>query len=98
MVENEHMSERVTINRKEFEAFLTENQALIERSQKLVEKIDTLERLNRQLRDELQTSKEKIETMEANVNTSTRQTDEMLRNARETMARLMRDTEKRITK
>ena len=92
------MSERVTINRKEFEAFLTENQALIERSQKLVEKIDTLERLNRQLRDELQTSKEKIETMEANVNTSTRQTDEMLRNARETMARLMRDTEKRITK
>ncbi len=91
------MSERVTISRKEFEAFLSENQALVERSQKLAETIDTLERLNRQLRDELQTSKEKLQSMEANLNVSTRQTDETLRKARDTMARLLRETEKRVS-
>jgi len=91
------MSERVTINRKEFEAFVSENQALVERSQKLVETIDTLERLNKQLRDELQISKEKLESMEANLNVSTRQTDDTLRKARDTMARLLRDTEKRVS-
>ncbi|MGA2784415.1 MAG: hypothetical protein ABSF09_06930 [Candidatus Bathyarchaeia archaeon] len=91
------MSERVTISRKEFEAFLSENQALVERSQKLVETIDTLERLNRQLRDELQKSKERLESMEANLNISTRQTDETLRKARDTMARLLRETEKRVS-
>lgn len=91
------MSERVTINRKEFDAFLSENQALVERSQKLVETIDTLERLNRQLRDELQTSKDKLASMEANLNASMRQTDETLRKARDTMARLLRETEKRVS-
>ncbi|MGA3295855.1 MAG: hypothetical protein ABSD41_00220 [Candidatus Bathyarchaeia archaeon] len=91
------MSERVTISRKEFEAFLSENQALVERSQKLAETIDTLERLNKQLRGELQTSKEKLESMEANLNVSTRQTDETLRKARDTMARLLRETEKRVS-
>ncbi|HMK83423.1 MAG TPA: hypothetical protein VK503_06875 [Candidatus Bathyarchaeia archaeon] len=91
------MSERVTINRKEFEAFVSENQALVERSQKLVETIDTLERLNKQLRDELQISKEKLESMEANLNVSTRQTDDTLRKARDTMARLLRETEKRVS-
>jgi predicted nucleic acid-binding Zn-ribbon protein len=91
------MSERVTISRKEFEAFLSENQALVERSQKLVETIDTLERLNRQLRDELQTSKEKLDSMEANLNIGMRQTDETIRKARDTMARLLRETEKRVS-
>jgi len=91
------MSERVTISRKEFEAFLSENQALIERSQKLVETIDTLERLNRQLRDELQISNERLESMEANLNISTRQTDETIRKARDTMTRLLRETEKRVS-
>lgn len=91
------MSERVTINRKEFDAFLSENQALVERSQKLVETIDTLERLNRQLRDELQTSKDKLASMEANLNVNMRQTDETLRKARDTMARLLRETEKRVS-
>jgi predicted nucleic acid-binding Zn-ribbon protein len=91
------MSEHLTINRKEFDAFLTENAALIERSQKLIEKIDTLEKLNKQLGDELQTLKNKFEAIEADLNTSMRQTDEKLRNARETMARLLRETEKRIS-
>jgi predicted nucleic acid-binding Zn-ribbon protein len=91
------MSERVTLNRKEFESFLTENQALVERSQKLLEKIDALESMNKQLREELRTSKEKAESLEANLNVNMRQTDETLRKARDTMARLLRETEKRVS-
>jgi len=92
------MSERVTVDRKEFEAFLSDNQALLERSQKLIEKIDSLEKTVSQLRNELKTSKEKLDSLEAAVNTSKSQSDEALRSARETMARLARDTEKRISK
>ncbi|MGA3404454.1 MAG: hypothetical protein ABSD49_01835 [Candidatus Bathyarchaeia archaeon] len=92
------MSERVTVDRKEFEAFLSDNQALLERSQKLIEKIDSLEKMDRQLREELKASKEKLESLEASVNISKSQSDESLRRARETMARLARETEKRISK
>ena len=92
------MSERVTVDRKEFEAFLSDNQALLERSQKLIEKIDSLEKTVSQLRNELKTSKEKLDSLEAAVNTSKSQSDEALRSARETMARLVRETEKRISK
>ena len=92
------MSERVTVDRKEFEAFLSDNQALLERSQKLIERIDALEKINRQLRDELRTSKEKLESLEATVNVSKSRSDESLRRARETMARLASETEKRISK
>ena len=92
------MSERVTVDRKEFEAFLSDNQALLERSQKLIERIDALEKINRQLRDELKTSKEKLESLEATVNVSKSRSDESLRRARETMARLASETEKRISK
>ncbi|HUO41779.1 MAG TPA: hypothetical protein VMU35_02305 [Methylomirabilota bacterium] len=92
------MSERVTVDRKEFEAFLSDNQALLERSQKLIEKIDSLEKIVSQLRNELKISKEKLDSLEAVVNTSKSQSDETLRRARETMARLARETEKRISK
>jgi len=92
------MSERVTVDRKKFEAFLSENLALLERSQKLTEKIDALDKLFKQLRDELKTSKEKLDSLEATVNTSKSQSDESLRKARETMARLAKETEKRISK
>ena len=92
------MSERVTVDRKEFEAFLSDNQALLERSQKLIEKIDGLERTVNQLRDELKVSKDKLDSLEAAVNTSKGQSDESLRKARETMARLAKETEKRISR
>ena len=91
------MSERVTVDRKEFEAFLSDNQALLERSQKLIERIDTLEKMVRQLRDELKASKEKLASLEASANISKSQSDEALRKARETMARLAKETEKRIS-
>jgi len=92
------MSERVTVDRKEFEAFLSDNQALLERSQKLIERIDALEKMNKQLRDELKASKEKSESLEAAINASKSQSDESLRRARETMARLVRESEKWTSK
>jgi len=92
------MSERVTVDRKEFEAFLSDNQALLERSQRLIEKIDGLERTVKQLRDELKMSKDQLDSLEATVNTSKGQSDESLRKAREIMARLAKETEKRISR
>jgi len=88
------MSERVTVDRKEFEAFLTDNQALLERSQKLIERIAALEKTNKQLQIELEASKEKLESLEAAMNASKSQSDESLRRARETMARLAKESEK----
>ena len=58
------MSERVTVDRKEFEAFLSDNQALLERSQKLVERTDAVQKMDKQLRDELKTTKEKLDSLD----------------------------------
>ena len=88
------MFERTTVDRKEFEGFLSDNQALLERSKTLIERIDTLEKTKTQLSDELKASKEKSESLEASINTSKSQSAESLRKARETMARLARETRK----
>lgn len=90
-------SELVTVDRKEFEGFLSDHQALVESSQKLVERIDVLEKVNKQLRDDLKTTKEKFSILwflDATMNTSKSQTDESLRKARETTARLVKESEK----
>jgi len=54
------MSERITIDRKEFEAFLADNQSLMDRCQQLVKRIDELEKTNKQIHDELQASNAKV--------------------------------------
>ena len=77
------MSERITLNRKEFEAFLAENQTLLERSEKLLQTIAALERTNNQLRQELQAAKESLTTLKADLDGENRQEDEGLRRARE---------------
>jgi predicted nucleic acid-binding Zn-ribbon protein len=92
------MSDRIAVDRKEFEDFLAENQKLLERSQALMGKVDQLESENRQLRDELQATKAKLGAMESKMATGTREGDESLRKARETMSRLAKEAEKRISK
>jgi len=89
------MSDRVTVERKDFEGFLSENQKLLDRSQALMNKIDQLENENRQLRDELQAAKTRLASVESDIANNTRQV-ESLRNARETMSRLTKEAEKRI--
>ena len=91
------MSERVTIERKEFESFLAENQKLIDRSQALMSTVDRLEKENKQLRDELEVSRTKLRTLESNV-AAMQQSDDALRKARNEIARLIEETDKRVSK
>ena len=92
------MSERITVDRKEFAAFLADNQSLMDRCQQLVKRIDELEKANKQLHDEIQASNAKVESLEANMGASSRQVDDSLRKTRETIARLIRETDKRVPK
>ena len=92
------MSERITVDRKEFEAFLADNQSLMDRCQQLVKRIDELEKANKQLHDQIQASNAKVESLEANMGASSRQVDDSLRKTRETIARLIRETDKRVPK
>jgi predicted nucleic acid-binding Zn-ribbon protein len=92
------MSDRVTVDRKEFEGFLVENQKLLDRSQELMNRIDQLENESKQLRDELQATKTRLGSLESNIANNTRQADESLRIARDTMSRLAKEAEKRTSK
>jgi predicted nucleic acid-binding Zn-ribbon protein len=91
------MSDRVTIERKEFESFLAENQKLIDRSQALMGTIDKLEKDNKQLRDELDVSRARLRSVESNL-TDMRQSDDALKKARANIARLIEEADKRIAK
>jgi len=91
------MSDRVTVERKEFENFLAENQKLIDRSQALMSTIDRLEKDNKQLRDELQVAKTRLQALESNMSVA-RESDDALKKARREIARLIEETDKRISK
>jgi len=88
------MSDRVTVERKEFEGFLAENQKLIDRSQTLVSTIDRLEKENKQLRDELEASRTRLRALESSM-AEARQADDALKKARNNIARLIEETDKR---
>ena len=91
------MSDMITVERKEFEGFLAENQKLLDRSRVLVSKIDELENENRQLRDELQATRARLGSLESGMADNSRQADESLRKAREIMSRLAKEADKRIS-
>jgi predicted nucleic acid-binding Zn-ribbon protein len=91
------MSDRVTVERKEFESFLAENQKLIERSQALMNTIDRLEKENKQMRDELEASRARLRTLESSM-AAMRQSDDALKKARNNIARLIEETDKRTSK
>jgi predicted nucleic acid-binding Zn-ribbon protein len=91
------MPDRITLDRKEFETFLQDNQKLVENSGQLMKKIEELEKTNRQLRDELQASRAKVDSMQSTMASSTREADDTIRKARETMARIIQETEKRLS-
>lgn len=91
------MSDRVTVERKEFEGFLAENQKLIDRSQALMSTIDRLEKNNKQLRDELEASRARLRTLESNI-ADMRQSDDALKKARANVTRLIEEADERISK
>jgi predicted nucleic acid-binding Zn-ribbon protein len=87
------MSERISVDTKEFKAFLAENQQLIERYGKLVDRVHLLNKLNRELEEKLRLAEEKAHLFEEKIETHVQETDEILRRARATMARLMEQTD-----
>jgi len=88
------LSEKITVDRKEFESFLAENQKLIERSQALLSEVDRLEKENVKLREELGSSRAKLQVLESAVT----QSDESLKRARSSISRLIEEADKRISK
>ena len=86
------MSDRVTVERKEFENFLAENQKLIDRSQALMNTIDRLEKENKQLREELEASRARAQLLESNA----RQSGDSLKKARNDLSRLIQEADKRL--
>lgn len=85
------------MDRKEFEAFIKDNQALVANSEQLMKKIDELENNNRQLREELNSTRAKLESLEVTAAGSSRQADDAIKSARETVARIIRETDKRLS-
>jgi predicted nucleic acid-binding Zn-ribbon protein len=63
---------RITVDRKEFEGFLAENQKLLDRSQALMNRVGQLENENKQLGDELQVTKARLGSIESNIVNNTR--------------------------
>jgi len=90
-------SERIAVDRKEFEGFLADSRVLLDRYQQLNGKVDELEELNRKLNSELEDSKVKVGSDEANVTGSMRETSEDLRRVRAIVERLNREADKRIS-
>ena len=89
------MSDRVTVERKEFESFLT--QRLIDRSQELMNTVDKLEKENKQLRDELESLRMRLRALESGM-ADVGQSDDALKKARNSIARLIEETDKRISR
>ena len=91
------MPDRITLDRKEFESFLADNQTLVDNSQQLMKRIDELEKANRQLSADLQASKSKLQTVESTMLSNTREADDTIRKARETMTRIIQEADKRLS-
>jgi predicted nucleic acid-binding Zn-ribbon protein len=91
------MADRVSVDRKEFQAFLADNTELIERYQRLLEKLAGLHKLNKDLEEKLRFAEQKLDALEQKIGVDAQQADEILRKARGTIARLIEETERRLS-
>ena len=91
------MSDRVSLERKEFESFLAENQKLIDRSQALIGTIDRLENDNKELRAEVEASRARVRALETNM-ADMRQSDDVLKKTTGNIARLIEEADRRLSK
>jgi coenzyme F420-reducing hydrogenase alpha subunit len=69
---------RFSIDRQEFEAFLAENQQLVERLEKLFEKMDALESLNKSLEEKLRAKEQKLDLTAGKGGVGLQEADEAL--------------------
>jgi len=91
------MSDRISVDRQEFQAFLAENTELVKRYQELLGKLDSLRKLNKDLDEKLHSAEQKLNIIEQKIGVDAQQADEILRKARATMARLMEEAERRVS-
>jgi predicted nuclease with TOPRIM domain len=83
------MPDRVSIDRKEFQAFVAENRELVQRYQKLLdyqkllEKLDDLRNLNKDLEEKLRRAEQKISSLEQRAGLEVQEGDGALRKARD---------------
>jgi len=91
------MSDRISVDKQEFQAFLAENHELIKRYQELLDKLGSLRKLNKDLEEKLHLAEEKLNIIEQKIGVDAQQADEILRKARAAMARLMEEAERRLS-
>jgi cell division septum initiation protein DivIVA len=91
------MPDRVSVDRQEFQTFLAENKQLVERYQKLVDKMNALRALNKDLEEKLHLADEKLGSIENRLGKNVQEADETLRKARATMTQLIEEAERRLS-
>jgi hypothetical protein len=70
---------------------------MTERYEKMLNRLTDLDRLNRELGAKQRQTAEKLNLMEQRIEVDVQKGDETLRRARDHMARLMKETETRLT-
>ena len=91
------MSDRVSVDRKEFQAFVAENQELVKRYQELLDKLNSLREINKDVQEKLDLAERRLDSLEKKVGVEVQAGDDRLREARATMARLEEETERHLS-
>ena len=91
------MSDRVSVDSREFQAFLADNSELVERYKKLLDTLSSLRKMNKDLEEKLHSAEQRLNLLEKKTVVETEQADEILRKARAAIARMMEETERRLS-
>jgi len=91
------MSDLVSVDRKEFQAFVAENQELVKRYQELLDKLNSLREINKDLQEKLDLAERRLDSPEKKVGVEVQAGDDRLRKARATMAQLEKETERHLS-
>jgi predicted nucleic acid-binding Zn-ribbon protein len=79
------MSDRISVDRKEFQAFVAENQELVKRCQELHDKLNSLREVNKDLQRKLDLAERKLNFLEKKVGVGVQVGDDTPRKARAVM-------------
>jgi len=82
-------TERISVNRHEFEAFMSENRELIERYQRLLDEVKVLTQHSKELEERLQVFEQKESAPSLEV-------EGILAEARNTMKQLTQEADRRV--
>ena len=82
-------TERISVNRHEFEAFMSENRELIERYQRLLDEVKVLTQHSKELEERLQVFEQKESAPSVEV-------EGILAEARNTMKQLTQEADRRV--